>query len=173
MHGDVLMLNSDGLPVSVIPLSTISWQESIKALVTEKVDVLLWHDNWVVHSASWETLVPSVVMLREYMKVKSIVRYSRTNIYLRDEFRCQYCGITVDRTEATLDHVIPLCKGGRSTFENVVLSCHKCNCLKGDKLHHTPLVKPYKPDYYELVTKRKRQPFNLKHKEWEQFICAK
>ena len=72
---DTLVLNADGLPVSVMPLSTVPWEEAIRYMVLDKADVLLFHENWVVHSATWETQVPSVIMLREYMKTKSAVRF--------------------------------------------------------------------------------------------------
>lgn len=71
---DTLVLNADGQPVSYLPLSTIDWQEAIKYMVLDKADVLMWHDNWVVRSANWQTAVPSVIMLRDYMKTKSAVR---------------------------------------------------------------------------------------------------
>ena len=58
---DTLVLNADGQPYSVLPLSTISWQESIKYLILEKVHVLEWYDEWMVSSPSWETKVPAVV----------------------------------------------------------------------------------------------------------------
>ena len=76
---DTLVLNADGQPVSFLPLSTINWQEAIKYMVLDKANVLAWHDNWIVRSARWETPVPSVLMLHEYMKSKTTVRFSRAN----------------------------------------------------------------------------------------------
>ena len=66
--GSTLVLNTDGAPVSMLPLSVIPWEEAIKYMVLDKAVVLEWHDNWIVHSASWETQVPAVIMLKEYMK---------------------------------------------------------------------------------------------------------
>ncbi len=167
---DTLVLNADGLPVSVMPLSVIPWEEAIKYMVLDKADVLMFHDNWVVRSARWETQVPSVIMLREYMKVKSGVRFSRSNVYLRDDGRCQYCGTHVERKDSTLDHVHPISKGGKTTWENTVTACSPCNASKADKDGWKPKVRPYKPDFYELVNKRKKQGFNVRFKEWLQFI---
>jgi len=168
---DTLVLNADGLPVSVLPLSVIPWQESIKYMCLAKAEVLLWHENWVVRSARWETQVPSVIMLREYMKSKNAVRFSRSNVYLRDGGHCQYCGTHIERKDATLDHVMPVSKGGKTTWDNCVTACGPCNADKADKTHtHKPKVKPYKPDYYELVNKRKKLPFHVRHDEWLQFI---
>lgn len=168
---DCLVLNADGLPVSVLPLSTISWQEAIKYMVLEKAEVLLFHENWIVHSASWETPVPSVIILHEYMKAKTSVRFSRGNVWLRDNGECQYCGDGIARKDSTLDHVIPSSKGGLTSWENTVTACGPCNSTKSDSTKGwKPLIRPYKPDFYELVNKRKRQGFEVRFKEWLQFI---
>ena len=169
---DTLVLNADGLPVSVMPLSTIPWEESIKYMVLDKADVLMFHENWIVRSARWETQVPSVIMLREYMKTKTAVRFSRGNVYLRDEGTCQYCSTPIARHESTLDHVLPVSKGGITSWENCTTACGPCNADKADQTKGwKPKLKPYKPDFYELVNKRKRQGFhNIKYKEWLQFI---
>lgn len=168
---DTLVLNADGLPVSVLPISTITWQESIKYLVLEKADVLLWHENWIVRSARWETAVPSVIMLREYMKPKSSVRFSRANIHLRDNGICQYCETAVEGKDATLDHVLPISKGGKTTWENTVTACGPCNAAKADSTKMKPKTRPYKPDYYELVSKKKKRGFPVRFEEWKQFLA--
>ena len=168
---DCLLLNADGLPVGYMPLSTLTWQDAIKYMVLDKADVLHYHDNWIVHSARWETQVPSVMMLRDYMKPKMTVRFSRSNVYLRDNGECQYCGDKIERKESTLDHVLPVSKGGKSTWENCTTACAPCNSNKSDKTKGwKPKIKPYKPDYYELVNKRKKTEFNVRYTEWLQFI---
>ena len=166
---DTLVLNADGLPVSLLPISTISWQESIKYMCLDKADVLLWHENWIVHSATWETPVPSVIMLREYMKSKTTVRFSRANVYLRDNGQCQYCGDTFDHKDLTIDHVIPRANGGRITWENAVTACHPCNHKKGSKLWK-PLRMPYRPDYYQLVNKWKTRSISIDHPSWYNYL---
>jgi len=165
---DTLLLNADGNPVSYMPLSTLTWQDAIRYMVLDKADVILFHEDWIVHSATWETSVPSVMILKEYMKPKITVRFSRSNVYLRDNGQCQYCGEFVSRSESTLDHVMPVSKGGKSVWENCTTACGPCNSdkTKGWK----PRIKPYKPDFYELVNKRKKQEFNVRYKEWLQFI---
>ena len=168
---DTLLLNADGNPVSYMPLSTLIWEDAIKYMVLNKADVILFHENWIVHSANWETPVPSVMILRDYMKPKQTVRFSRSNVYLRDNCQCQYCGKQIDRRDATLDHVIPVSKGGKSIWDNCVTACGPCNSNKGDKVKGwKPKINPYKPDFYELVNKRKKLEFNLRFKEWSQFI---
>ena len=167
-----LLLNADGMPVSYMPLSTLTWEDSIKYMVLDKADVLAYHDNWIVHSATWETPVPSVMMLRDYMKPKMAVRFSRANVYLRDNSTCQYCGDHVEAKHATLDHVLPVSKGGKTTWENTCTACGPCNSGKADKTKGwKPKTKPYKPEYYDLVNKRKKLGFdNVRFKEWLEYI---
>lgn len=167
---DTLLLNSDAQPVSWLPLSTLIWQDSIKYMVLEKANVLAWHENWVVHSANWDTNVPAVMMLVEYMKPKTTIRYSKSNVFLRDSYTCQYCGAHLDKKECTLDHVLPTSHGGKSIFENATTSCGPCNANKGNNSKIKPKVKPWKPDYWELVNKRKRLEFNIRHPSWLDYI---
>lgn len=165
-----LLLNADAQPVSFLPLSVLNWQEAIKYMCLDKAAVLEWHDNWIVRSANWETPVPAVLMLKEFMKCKTTVRFSKHNVFLRDERACQYCGIELTLNTFTMDHVLPISKGGKTNFENIVVSCAHCNATKGNNHKIVPKRKPYKPEYWELVSKRKKMPFHIRHHTWEPYI---
>lgn len=165
-----LLLNADAQPVSFLPLSVLSWQEAVKYMVLEKASVIEWYDNWTVRSANWETNVPAILMLNEYMKCKTTVRFSKQNIFLRDDRSCQYCGASLTLNTFTMDHVLPISKGGKTTFENIVTSCNPCNAKKGNNHKIVPKIKPRKPDYWELVNKRKKMPFHIKHDSWEPYL---
>lgn len=167
---DTLLLNSDAQPVSWLPLSTLTWQDSIKYMVLEKANVLAWHENWIVRSATWETPVPAVMMLVDYMKPKTTIRYSKNNVFLRDRYVCQYCGDQLEKKNCTLDHVLPVSLGGKSTFENAVCSCSSCNANKGNNPKVKPKIKPHKPDYWELVNRRKQMEFQHRHPSWADYI---
>jgi 5-methylcytosine-specific restriction endonuclease McrA len=169
MNG-VLVLNSDANPVSLLPLSVISWEDAIRYMVLEKAYVLEWYEDWKVRSEKWETKVPAVIMLTEYMKPKTTIRYSKQNIFLRDGYTCVYCESKVDRKTATLDHVLPVSHGGTSTWENTATSCSPCNSKKGNNKKIVPKMKPYKPTYYQLVQKRRKQPFDLQHPSWALYL---
>ncbi len=167
---DTLLLNADGAPVSFLPLSVINWQEAIKYMVLDKANVLAFHDNWIVRSARWETQVPSILMLREYMKPKTSIRFSKGNVFLRDNYTCAYCGDHLEKKHCTLDHVVPSSHGGKTTFENTVTACGPCNASKGNNKKIVPKYKPHKPDFYELVNKRKKLPFNVRNPDWIEYL---
>lgn len=165
-----LMLNADGAPVSWLPLSIIPWEEAIKFMVLEKAAVLEFYDSWTVSSPNWSTRVPAVMMLHDYEKRKTTVRFSKHNVFLRDKFRCQYCGIAVTRSSATLDHVLPVSHGGKTTFDNTVTACGPCNAYKGNNRKVKPKTKPVKPDYYQLVENRKSIEWSLAHPSWGYYL---
>ena len=165
-----LILNADGAPVSWLPLSAISWKEAIGYMVLEKATVLEWYDDWIVRSANWSTKVPSVMILKEYQKRKTTIRFSKHNVFLRDGFICQYCETAVTRNTVTLDHVLPVSHGGKTTFENTVTACGTCNASKGNNKKIVPKNKPYKPTYFQLVEKRKRMNWDLPHAAWSNYL---
>jgi 5-methylcytosine-specific restriction endonuclease McrA len=165
-----LVLNADGNPVSYIPLSVIDWQSSISYIVLDRADILEWYDNWIVRSANWSTHVPAVIMLRTFEKKKNYIRYSKSNVFLRDNYTCQYCGRKMNKKECTLDHVQPISRGGRSIFENTVCSCSKCNATKGNSNKLKPIKKPIRPNYHQLAEIRKQHPYEIKHPSWNLYI---
>jgi len=166
---DVLVLSNDGQPLNYLPLSAIKWKEAITYLFLDKCTVLEWYDDWIVKSPSWETKVPAVIMLKERYRRGRKPRFSKTNLYIRDLYTCQYCFTILPRKELTLDHVIPISRGGKTNWENIVASCGTCNIGKGNKIQ-APKTKPYRPDYWELVSKRKQLEFDIKHPVWNKYL---
>lgn len=165
-----LVLNRDAQPISLLPLSVIAWQESIRYLVLEKAIALAWYDDWIIHSERWNTPVPAVIMLHEYQKPKKTLRFSKRNVFLRDQYACQYCGTPVTGADATIDHVIPVCQGGRSTWENATTACRPCNYKKSNQTKMKPRRGPYRPDIWELIDKRRRMGFDVAHQSWKDYL---
>lgn len=166
-----LLLNADMRPVSLLPLSCVDWQEAIRYLVLEKVEVLEWYENWIVHSERWSTPVPAVIMLKDYQKPKTTMRLSKRNVFLRDQYTCQYCGVEVNEQTATLDHVHPVSKGGKTTWENSTTACKPCNYKKAAHVGKmVPTNKPYKPHFWDLVEKRKLKGFHYHHPSWATYL---
>ena len=97
MSNDCLLLNGNGKPLSYFPLSTIDWKTSIKLVLTKNVIIIKNHDDWVVRSPSVTVDVPSIIMLRRFHKFQNYVKFSRSNVYLRDMYKCQYCSDIFER----------------------------------------------------------------------------
>ena len=125
-----LVLNADYRPLSYYPLSIWCWQDAIKAVFLERVNIVSEYDR-TVRSPSFEMRLPSVVSLKTYVKPTRHPAFTRFNVLLRDRFTCQYCG---DREDLTFDHLVPRSKGGHTTWENVVAACRRCNAAKDDRL---------------------------------------
>ncbi len=119
------------------PLRIVSWQRAFILVFQEKVEILEEYND-AVRSVSQHFRIPAVVKLRRWVNLKRqapIIRFSRANVYARDENRCQYCYKKFPERELTLDHVHPVVHGGRKTWENIVTACIRCNQKKG---HHKP-----------------------------------
>ena len=167
---DCLLLNADAQPVSYLPLSAIQWKEAITYLWLDKVIVLDWYDDWMVRSEHWETRVPAVMMLKDMQKRKHKPRFSKANLYVRDVYTCQYCNTPYTKANLTLDHVLPLSKGGKTSWTNIVAACRPCNGRKADKTHMKPIRAPYAPDYYDLVNRRKQLDMSIAHPSWKAYL---
>jgi hypothetical protein len=115
------------------PIGVIAWEKAVTLLVTNKAFVVEESDK-VVRSPSTQMKIPSVIVYNKAMKkTKRAVRFSRKNVWLRDEGKCQYCAKEVKYSEYTIDHVKPRCYGGKSSWENVVVCCYSCNQKKAEK----------------------------------------
>lgn len=165
-----LVLNADYRPLSYFPLSLWPWQEAVKASFLDRVTIVAEYDD-VVHSPSMEMRLPSVVVLRDYVKPAPYPAFTRFNLFLRDGFSCQYCGCG---GEMTFDHVIPRSKGGRTTWENVVASCGRCNLTKSNKTLRQARMslrqKPFRPSAEKLNSIGRRFPPNYLHESWMDFL---
>jgi len=88
-----------------------------------------------VHSVSFSIKLPAVVRLLRFIKRPKIpVRFSRQNIYIRDDYKCQYCGKRLTPDQLTWDHVLPRAHGGKTEWTNIVTCCIKCNRKKGGRI---------------------------------------
>lgn len=169
-HHPALVLNADYRPLSYYPLSLWPWQEAIKAVFLERVSIIAEYDE-VVRSQRQAFKIPSVVVLKDYVKPQKRVAFTRFNLFLRDEFCCQYCGAKGD---LTFDHVIPRSRGGITSWENVVAACSPCNLRKANRsLRHCGMSlrrKPHQPLPAEMHAVGRRFPPNHLHKSWIDFL---
>ena len=165
-----LVLNADFRPLSYYPLSLWSWQDAIKAAFLRKVQVISHYDR-EVHSPSITLKIPSVIALKDYVKPAEYCAFTRFNLFLRDEFECQYCG---DAHELTFDHVIPRAQGGITSWGNVTAACAPCNLAKGgrrpDQAAMYPRIKPYRPTTQQLMQNGRKFPPNYLHESWRDYL---
>jgi 5-methylcytosine-specific restriction endonuclease McrA len=137
------------------PHEVISWQRAIVLFFLGKVEVLEEYDE-CIRSVSITLRAPAVVRLtHSRVPSKRKVRFSRSNVLLRDGFRCQYCGECRPAHELNCDHVLPRVRGGKACFENMVASCYACNDRKGSRTPEeagmTLLRRPARPSTLPLV----------------------
>ncbi|HKL55695.1 MAG: HNH endonuclease [Roseovarius sp.] len=165
-----LVLNADYRPLCYYPLSLWPWQEAVKAVYLDRVDIVAQYDE-VVRSPSIEIRIPSVIVLKDFVKPQKRVAFTRFNLFLRDEFCCQYCGAKGD---LTFDHVVPRAAGGITSWENVVAACSSCNLRKGSKSLRRAgmcLKKPPRmPGAEQLRNLGRKFPPNHLHESWLDFL---
>lgn len=165
-----LVLNADYRPLSYYPLSLWSWQDSIKAVFLDRVNIV--HEYEVeVRSPSFRMRLPSVVSLKTYVKPSRQPAFTRFNVFLRDRFQCQFCG---SREDLTFDHLVPRSKGGQTTWENVLTACSPCNLRKANKTVREadmmPFHWPFQPTVQDLHNNGRQFPPNFLHESWMDFL---
>jgi len=174
-YGDspALVLNADFRPLSYFPLSLWSWQDAVKAVFLDRVNIISEYEH-EVHSPSFAMRVPSVIALKNYIPLSRRPAFTRFNVFLRDRFVCQYCAGPRPAAELTFDHVVPRSRGGRTTWDNVVTACGVCNLRKGNKLSAEtgmhPRRKPVEPTNHLLQRNGRAFPPNFLHDSWRDFL---
>ena len=168
---EVLVLNIDFQPTG-----RMSWQRAITQWVKGRVEILEEYEDREIKSVTFSMKMPAVVRELTRYRKKNAVKFSRENVYTRDKGRCQYCGKSVARPEATYDHVVPRFHGGKTKWENIVIACHPCNQKKRDRtpeqagmrLLSTPVKPKHLPNTLRLtLTWKKDMP-----PEWKDWLAS-
>jgi 5-methylcytosine-specific restriction endonuclease McrA len=156
------------------PLRVVSWQRAFILIFQNKVEILEEYTS-SVNTVNRSFKIPAVIKLRRWVNLKKqvpVIRFSRANLYARDEHRCQYCYKIFTEKELTMDHVKPSVRGGKRTWENIVTACIKCNQKKSDKspeeagmkLLTRPRVPTWLPGFYNTLQTRSA------HSLWEPYL---
>ena len=141
------------------PHEVVDWKDAVTRMFKGTIEVLVQYDEILAHldrqtlhtfpdlkralrqvigtdAESLNIKVPAVAVLRRKVSnVKGGVKFSKINVCLRDDFRCQYCGTQLPMSKLNYDHVLPRSKGGDTVWENIVMACYTCN---GKKKNLTP-----------------------------------
>jgi len=149
--GQVLVLNA-----TYEPLSVVSVQRAVILLLKEKAE-LIEAAEARLRSERFSIPRPLVIRLVYYVKIPRRISLpvTRRTVLARDNYTCQYCNTMPHRQKLTLDHVLPRSRGGKTTWENVVTACQKCNGRKGSR---TPaeanmklITEPKRPRYVAIA----------------------
>ena len=129
----------------------------------------------VVRTVNQSVIVPSVLLLKGFDRILlQEMKFNRQNLLERDDYRCQYCGKNLPNKELNMDHVIPRDRGGGTSWENVVISCIRCNSRKSNRLPKEAgmrlLKEPKRPPRRPFVSSLYGKPVE---KSWEYFLQSK
>lgn len=134
-------------------LNVVSTKKAIKLICKKRVEVIKSSDKEIYSGF----FMPKVIRLINEIKASfnKKVPFSKSSVFVRDSYTCQYCGKHLSNKNATIDHVIPVSKGGKNSYTNCVTSCKTCNNWKSDKLlsqTNMVLVKhPTHPTFAEFM----------------------
>ncbi len=142
---EALVLNAGAIPVSIV-----SWRRAVVLVQAGKAIPLAHYEKGRIRSSGFVTTLPTIARTRTgqvEMPIPSVIQcvhsdfvpkhyttmlpFNRRNVYIRDKGTCMYCGKKVSLSSFTFDHVIPRSKGGTTCWENIVVSCMRCNRDKG------------------------------------------
>lgn len=135
-------------------------------------------DMALVRSISISFGIPEIIVLSLFDRLpKKDIKFTRQNVFERDEFTCQYCGTRFDSKELNLDHVIPREKGGKNSWDNVVTSCVRCNTRKANKLPHQanmfPVKEPKAPRWRPFMCHAEKTVRRKVYPSWRHFLDLK
>lgn len=155
------------------PLDVVNWQRAMVLWAQNKVEIIETYDR-EVRAVTFSFKLPSVIRLLRYVRFKrrNEVQFTRANIYARDNYTCQYCRKSFPTTEFTFDHVIPVSRIGRRSWDNIVTCCIKCNRKKGSRTPEEArmvlLRTPTKPAYSSIF--RVKMGVRKTPESWRSFL---
>lgn len=166
-----LLLDKNYMALSLVP-----WKKAVKLMVNGKAEPV--QGSGVVYQVSGtgsSFKVPSIIRLVSIIPWRAHMgrmKFSRKNILIRDNFECQYCGTKISRSASTIDHVVPRCKGGETSYKNCVACCKACNNKKGSKTLDEIKMQlkrtPKNPTFFTLYN----HYLSNSPKEWRDYIIG-
>lgn len=167
MSKKTLLLNS-----TYEVLSFISEKKVFKLIFKDKAEII---SNWedAIFWGSGYMKHPSILKLKNYVKITATnTNFSRRVLIKRDKSICQYCDKKLVGEQITIDHIIPKCQGGGTSFTNCVVCCKKCNSVKADRTpeqaNMTLLKKPTHPSYSNKLFLQDYQ--EIWHQDWSDYL---
>lgn len=153
------------------PECTVPWRRAARLVLLQKAELLASYDK------TWngKDKIPAVIRLvKSYKRKKRAIRFSRYNVYLRDNKTCQYCGQKPGENHINLEHIVPRSRGGKTTWTNIVVSCIDCNSKKGARTPEEAgmklLRKPEQPKRLRDTGFRRPRQDKSTPVEWKDWI---
>lgn len=179
-HKSCLLLNIDYTPVSIIDWQkSICWYFKIQQQNYPSVEILSYHNEYII-GLNNQYQLPSVIKSNIYIKTqRKYVKFTRHNLFLRDNYTCQYCGKQYGKVKLTYDHVIPKSKWlhtkSPTCWHNIVTACYRCNRKKSNRTPEEagmPLInKPKMPSYHHKYLPWFHHLSNMEYvQEWKPYI---
>jgi 5-methylcytosine-specific restriction endonuclease McrA len=172
---ETLVLNVAFIPISIIPC-----RRAVTLVATEKAVSIASYPDLFYHSSKFVIALPSVIKcIKSSYTPKhftNILPFNRKNVYIRDHGCCMYCGKKVSLSEFTFEHVIPQSLGGKTWWDNIVVSCTRCNSQKSDKSlkkYKRQLIRaPYVPKLSKAAPCHvvRKLAAEIPHKTWIDYI---
>jgi len=186
----VLTLNRAWIPIDIVSFQDafrLMAKEHAKAIDTQNDFATYTLMQWIdlhntdskydhhVNTIQWKIPIPEIIVLQHFDKIpRRLITFSKENLLIRDDFRCAYCGCDLNMQTMTIDHVVPRMKGGKTTWQNCVSSCKKCN---HEKRHYdpvgqyAPMVKLHEPNHHSLIYRLHKKLHNISYPAiWEKFL---
>ena len=156
MEKKVLLLNNTYEPLKILP-----WQKAIMLYFGDKATIIESYDDFDLGTQKFVMQCPAVMVLRKYVNLANKqVTFSRSNVFSRDNYTCQYCSEQPGSNRLTFDHVLPRSRGGRTEWDNIVACCYPCNFRKADRTPQEAkmvlLKEPLQPSSFAALSKNFR-----------------
>jgi 5-methylcytosine-specific restriction endonuclease McrA len=168
---DTLVLSS-----AYQPMAHVNWKRAISMWFAGKVEIISVYEDRFIKTVDEIFNVPSIVrfvggVIKKF-KYNKRVKFNRENILLRDEGKCQYCMKKLTKKNFTLDHVIPVSKGGKKVWQNIVACCNSCNQNKGSRTLRETKMKLIKPPVTpkQLIVGMENKFLGAIPKDWRDYI---
>ncbi len=178
-----LILNRNWQPVTFVPVQTaiVNVMRDMASVLDVQDYLLLTFEEWaelgrksdrVIHTPNMVIAAPEVVVCKKYgERPPRRVVFNRPNLYRRDQFTCQYCGVQLPASDLQMEHVFPRSRGGPTSWENCVAACDSCNSRKADKTPDEAGMRlksePVKPEWTPKLAIPKGKPMRA---SWEPFL---
>lgn len=168
MGASVIVLSNEFTPIGIV-----DWKKAAKLIYCQKAEVLVKSEKKLHETLFLPKIIKLVKTINKIWKIE--VSWSKSNVLIRDEYKCGYCGIQLSKNNATIDHIIPKSADGKNTWENTICSCKHCNKYKGDNfLEKSGLslrTNPYKPKMIQFLIKKLKIEGKLNiFEEYENFL---